>query len=143
MRGLILKRVGAAIIAAGLLAGAAGTASAKPGTEHPHKKQHPANTKMGFRLDDHQVMVGDPVTGSAHLATREDHAWAPLADASLSVRVDGDEVATLTTDADGNATVSLTADTEGGHVVKVVFAGDDAHRKRQRAQGFEVEAATG
>ena len=132
MQARFVKRVGAVIVAAGLLAGAAGSASAHPGK---------ANTKMRFRLDAHHMVVGDPVTGPVHLATREDHHWVPLANASLSVRLDGTEVGTLTTDANGDATVSLIADSEGDHVVKVVYAGDDTHRKRQRAQGFEVEAA--
>ena len=129
-----MKRIGATVIAAGLIAGASGAASAHP--------SHKANTKMRFHLQDHQVTVGDTVTGPVHLATRDGHHWTPFGGATLSVRVDGTEVGTLTTDSNGDATVSYVADTEGGHVVKVVYAGDDTHRKRQRAQGFEVAAAS-
>src|SRR2546430_7902715 len=130
------KKTGAVLLAAGLMVGVAGAASAHP------SKTKVANTHMTFHLVDHQVTVGDTVTGPVHLSTKSGGHWAPFAGAELSVRVDGTEVATLTTDADGNATVSYTAASEGDHVIRVVYAGDDTHRKRQRAQGFDAAAAT-
>ncbi|MFN2545465.1 MAG: Ig-like domain-containing protein [Actinomycetota bacterium] len=129
----LIKRMGAVLVAAGLFAGVAGGASAHPGM---------ANTKMSFRLAEHDYLAGDTVNGGVRLATRDGHRWAPFAGASLSVQVDGTEMATATTDQDGSATFSFTADAEGDHVVKVVYAGDDSHRKRQRAQGFSVSTAS-
>ena len=63
----------------------------------------------------------------------------PFAGAPLSVRVDGTEVLTLVTGADGHATVSYVAP-EGGHVMRVVFLGDDTHKRARRSQGFSVIA---
>ena len=129
------RRLGAVIVAAGLLVSVAGSgvASAHPGT---------ANIWLRFHLVSHEVTVGDTVSGPVHLATRSDHHWVPLAGATLSVRVDGvDTGATVVTDDSGNATVQYTTDTTGDHVIKVVYAGDDTHRRRVRAQGFTVDAA--
>ena len=136
MRDRFAKKTGAAMLAAGLMVGVAGAASAHPSAAKV------ANTHMTFHLVDHQVTVGDPVTGPVHLGTKSGAHWVPFAGAALSVRVDGTEVATLTTDADGNATVSYSAATEGDHVVRVVYAGDGTHHHRQRAQGFNAAATT-
>ena len=46
---------------------------------------------------------------------------------------------TLVTGADGRATVSYVAPA-GGHVMRVVFLGDDAHKRARRSQGFAVVA---
>jgi hypothetical protein len=106
----------------------------------------PGRRRIRFKLDTHSVEVGDAVTGtvlvSTHRDTRAADRWAegprtPLEGAVLSVRVDGTEVATATTDADGLALVSWVADTEGGHVMKVFYDGDDAHWRAPR-QGFQV-----
>nr|MDP9342545.1 Ig-like domain-containing protein [Actinomycetota bacterium] len=130
MRNRGLVRAGGVLVAGMLLVGiVAGTAAAQ--------KVRPATSKMKFKLDSHTVVVGDQVTGTVHLWTRSNHHWVPLADSDLSVRLDGTEVATATTDSDGKASISLTSDTAGDHVIKVVYAGDDTHRKAQRAQGFE------
>jgi hypothetical protein len=98
---------------------------------------------MRFKLDSHDVTVGDQVSGTVHLWTRTGRAWAALDGATVTVRLDGTDVDTLTTDADGQATVTLTADAAGDHVVKVVYAGDDTHRKAHRAQGFDATPAEG
>lgn len=98
-------------------------------------------TKITFKLSDHHVVVGDTVPGSVTVMTRSGHAWVPLEGATVSLTVDKVEVATLTTDAAGHADVAYVATEAGGHVMRTVFAGDDLHKRAQRAQGFEVEAA--
>jgi len=127
---LIIIAVTAAVLALG------GIASAKQDAAHGNKP--PPVTKMKFKLDDHHVTLGTPVTGSVHVWSRDQHHWVALPDAALSLTVDGTEVATLTTDAEGTALVSYDAAAEGGHVMKVWFAGDDLHKRAMRAQGFEV-----
>jgi uncharacterized protein (DUF58 family) len=96
-------------------------------------------TKITFKLSDHNVPPGAAVTGSILVRTRSNHEWVPFAGAPLSVRVDGTEVLTLVTGADGRATVSYVAP-EGGHVMRVVFLGDDTHKRARRSQGFAVVA---
>ena len=98
-------------------------------------------TKIRFRLDAHEVPVGADVTGSVHVWTRSDHRWVALAGAELTVSVDGLDVGSITTDGDGLASVVYTATVEGDHTMRVSFAGDDAHRKARRSQGFTVTAA--
>ena len=94
-------------------------------------------TKITFKLSDHHVPPGAGVTGSILVRTRSNHEWVPFAGAPLSVRVDGTEVLTLVTAADGRAVVSYVAP-EGGHVMRVVFLGDDTHKRARRSQGFSV-----
>ena len=96
-------------------------------------------TKIHFKLDDHNVPPGSPVTSDVLVRTRSNHEWVPFASALLSVRVDGTQVLTVTTDANGEAAISYVA-AAGGHVMKVVFAGDATHKRAQRAQGFAVVA---
>jgi plastocyanin len=144
----VMARIAIAVLAVSLVLAAAGAASASNGKGKGkghndgtvHGQAHAvANTKMTFRLDDHTVAVGDPVSGPVALFTHDGNHWAPLAGASLNVLVDGVDTGTpLTTDANGDATVSITAAGAGDHVVKVVYAGDDTHRRRHRAQGFEA-----
>ncbi|MFB3739200.1 MAG: fibronectin type III domain-containing protein [Candidatus Velamenicoccus archaeovorus] len=100
-------------------------------------------TKIRFELDAHHVTQGSDVTGTVQVWTRdrEHHEWAALPAVQLSLRVDGVEVGTLTTGSDGSVAVAYTAADVGDHVMKVVFAGDDLHRRARRAQGFEVEPA--
>jgi len=64
----------------------------------------------------------------------------PLGSASLSVLVDGVQVATLTTALDGTATVSWVAAGVGGHTIRVDYAGDATHAPAQRTQGLNVKA---
>ena len=143
----VMARIATAVLALSLLVVAASAASASngkgKGKSSGHGKAHAvANTKMSFRLDDHNVAVGDTVTGPVRLFTRDAHSWAPFAGATLNVLVDGvDTGAPLTTDTDGKATVSITA-SAGDHVVKVVYVGDDTHRPRHRAQGFAASDAS-
>jgi predicted phage tail protein len=96
-------------------------------------------TKITFKLSDHNVPPGAAVTGSILVRTRSNHEWVPFAGAPLSVRVDGAEVLDLVTGADGRVTVSYVAP-EGGHVMRVVFLGDDTHKRARRSQGFAVVA---
>jgi len=113
-------------------------ASATPSTTHGSKLA--PVTKIAFKLDSHSVVEGAAVTGSVLVRTRSGHQWVGLASASLSLRVDGVEVATLATDANGAASVSYVG-VVGDHVMKVVFTGDELHKRAQRAQGFEVAGA--
>ena len=132
-----------AVLAALALIGAAfaAPALAKKGEHGGGKgKSHPANTKMRFKLDDHSVASGEAATGTVTLQTRDGHKWAAFAGAALSVEVDGEECATAETDDAGQATVSCMAE-DGDHVMKVRYAGDDTHKKAQRAQGFSVGAS--
>lgn len=99
-------------------------------------------TKIKFKLDSHEVTVGSNVTGTVFVATRSGNQWLPFEGATLSVRVAGVEVGTVTTDATGFAAVSYTAATEGDYAMKVFFLGDDTHKRAQRAQGFSVAAAS-
>ena len=102
-----------------------------------------AQTKMTFKLDDHEVDSGSNVTGTVNLTTgKGKKSSTALAGATLDVEVDGEDYATLTTDASGNATVTITAPADGEHQVKVFYAGDATHRSAQRAQGFSVGVAT-
>jgi predicted phage tail protein len=96
-------------------------------------------TKIRFKLADHNVPPGSPVTSDVLVRTRSNHEWVPFASALLSVRVDGSQVLTITTDASGVAAISYVA-AAGGHVMKVVFVGDATHKRAQRAQGFAVVA---
>jgi hypothetical protein len=118
-------------LAAALLLGLAPEAGAKP----------PPVTKMKFKLENHNVALGDSVTGSVLVRTRMNTSWEPLAGASLSVLVDKVLVETLITGADGTAAVSYSPATEGDHVMKLVYEGDASHKRAKRAQGFEVGPA--
>ena len=134
MQARLVKRLGAVVLAAGLFASVAGAASA-------HPRLH--NSWMRFHLVSHEVTVGETVTGPVHLAGRDHNHWVPISGATLSVKVDGvDTGTTLVTDGDGNATVDYTATSDGDHVIKVVFASDGTYRRRVRAQGFSVSAAS-
>lgn len=131
-------------LVAGALAGPAiAGRDGEGGHGHGHGKAHPPATKMRFKLADHQLDVGEAATGGVTLLTRVDKKWGPLAGATLSVElvdflVDSGECATLTTDAEGHATATCTAAAEGEYVMKVRYAGDETHKKAQRAQGFTV-----
>lgn len=98
-------------------------------------------TKMKFKLDAHELTAGADVTGSVDVFTRTGNMWAAFPAATLSLRVDGVEVGTFLTDAAGHADVLCVGALEGDHVMKVFFAGDDLHKKAQRAQGFIVSAS--
>jgi hypothetical protein len=130
------------VLAGALLATAlALPAAASPPDGHGHGNGH-AVTKITFKLDDHYVDAGVPLTSTVLVRTRAEHQWATFPDASLSIRVDGVEVGTVTSDGDGVAPVSYTPADVGMHVMRVVFEGDDTHKRARRAQGFEVAAAT-
>ena len=97
-----------------------------------------AVTKMTFKLDQHELEVGDDATGSVLVRTRSGNRWVPLSEVTLEVFLDGESVGTVETDADGRTQVVVPGGDPGEHVVKVRYAGDADHRKAQRAQGFEV-----
>lgn len=110
-----------------------------PGAPPGHGKGHGAVTKITFKLDDHNVALGEMLTGAVLVRTRAGKQWEPLAGATLSLQIAKTEVATLVTDADGAASVAY-APSEGDHVIRVVYAGDDLHKSARRAQGFNVAA---
>jgi predicted phage tail protein len=100
-------------------------------------------TKIRFKLDVHHITLGQSLTGTATVWTRDGHAWVPVDAALLSIRVHGVEVGTATTDPTGVAAISYTPITVGGAALKVFYAGDELHKQARRAQGFEVgESAT-
>lgn len=101
-----------------------------------------ATSKLTFKLDDHSVATGEDVTGTVTLTTAKGKKKStPIANAPLTVQVDGVDVATLTTAADGTATLTLSGIADGEHVAKVVYAGDATYKKATRSQGFTVGAA--
>jgi hypothetical protein len=99
-------------------------------------------TKIKFKLDTHEAAVGETITLSVHVWSREGNAWTPIPSAVLSLFVDGevDALSPLTTGLDGSLEVAYTAADEGDHVMKVVFDAIEGHKKAQRAQGFSVSA---
>jgi hypothetical protein len=103
----------------------------------PAAGKQPPVTKLKFKLDVHEVAAGTPVTGGVYAWTHAGKVWETFPTAALTVKVDGVEVGILTTDAQGYAAISYLA-AEGEHVMKIVFAGDDLHKRAQRAQGFTV-----
>lgn len=123
-----------AVLTVALVMAPATGALAAPGGVHGS----PAVSKMTFKLADHNVPLGSPVTGTVVLQTRSGNHWVPVMGAALSIKVDGTQVVTLTTDVAGHAAVSYTSPTAGGHVIAVVYAGDAVHKGCQRSQGFEV-----
>jgi hypothetical protein len=100
-------------------------------------------TKIRFKLDVHNITLGQSLTGTATVWTRDGNTWAPLDAAVLSIRLHGVEVGTVATDPNGDAPISYTPLEVGGGALKVVYEGDDLHKRARRAQGFEVgESAT-
>lgn len=131
-----------ALVAALMIVGAALAAPAIAKKEGENgkgrEKTRPAVTKMRFKLDSHQWDVGAEVTGAVTLLTRDGRKWGPLEGAMLTVLNDGAECGTLTTDAEGKAYPACGPVEEGEHVMKVRYAGDDTHKKSQRAQGYSA-----
>ena len=134
-----MKRISAMVIAGALLVAPA-AAQAKQPDKEPKKagKMSAPPTKMKFKLDGHQVEVGETLTGSVVALSGRGKDRAPLGGATLDVVVDKTVVGSIVTDADGGAEVTYVAQDEGEHVMKVVYAGDDEHKRAKRAQGFEV-----
>lgn len=128
-----IKRIATIAIAVLTCLAVAAPATAKPAPV----------TKIRFKLDDHEVMAGEDITGSVHVWTRDGNAWVPLEGAVLKLLVDGVEKTGILSETDdkGFAAVSYEATEEGDHVMKVVFEGTDTHKRAQRAQGFEVSPA--
>ena len=118
----------------------AGPASAKNDGDHGNGGKPPPVTKIRFHLDDHQVTVGESLTSDVSVASHA-KGWEAFEGASLSVRIDGVEVGTLVTDATGQASLTVPVTEAGGGVIRVVFLGDELHKRAWRAQGFHAAAA--
>ncbi|MEA2452396.1 MAG: hypothetical protein QOG04_1106 [Actinomycetota bacterium] len=129
-----------ALIGGALAAPALARGDHEKGGNGHEKKAHPAQTRMRFKLEDHSIVLGEAAMGDVSLQTRTGKEWAPLAGATLAIVMDGGDCASLITDADGKAMVVCTPMADGEYQVKVSYAGDDTHRKAQRAQGFTVGA---
>jgi hypothetical protein len=128
----MIRRLAAAVVVAAL-GMAVFTVSATAGS---------AVTRMKFELGGHEVAAGASLSGSVSVWAKDGSSWSPLVGANLKMVVDGTEVGTLTTDGNGWALISWPAAVaEGGHVMKIVFDGDAANSKAQRAQGFQVTGA--
>jgi hypothetical protein len=108
------------------------------GGGHGKDKLRQGATRMKFKLDDHQLALGEAATGEVTLQTRVGKSWTPFAGASLEVTMDDTDCGSVTTDAEGKATATCTATADGEYVMKVRYAGDETHKKAQRAQGFSV-----
>jgi hypothetical protein len=128
----MIRRLAAAVVVAAL-GMAVFTVSATAGS---------AVTRMKFELGGHEVAAGASLSGSVSVWAKDGSSWSPLVGANLKMVVDGTEVGTLTSDGNGWAPISWPAAVaEGGHVMKIVFDGDAANSKAQRAQGFQVTGA--
>ena len=130
----MMKRIASIGAVGALMLAAMAPALAHEG--HTHK----APTYLKFRLADHNLDPGQAVTAPVTLKTERRETQKPLAGATLTVKMDGNVIGTLTTDSAGAATVSFTAPASGEHTVKVVYAGDDTHRSARRGQGFTIGA---
>lgn len=95
-------------------------------------------TRMRFKLDEHQLTLSQAATGQVTLQMRMGKSWEPFAGASLGVTMNDSDCGSVTTDADGRATATCTPTADGEYVMKVRYAGDETHKKAQRAQGFTV-----
>lgn len=107
----------------------------------PASAKQPPVTKMGFKLVNHQMVVGDTVDVTVHVMSRSGHAWVGVAGATVGVKVDGVDAGTGVTDDTGTVVIPWVASSEGDHVMKTIFAGDEMHKRAQRAQGFTVSVA--
>ena len=138
----VTRSLALATVAAVAIAALASPAAAKPGKGKAkgHGKPRRAVTKIVFKLSDHELAVGETVSGPVRVLSKGRRAkrFKPLAGAVVTVSVDHVQVGTVTTDDEGRALVEVAADEAGEHVVKVRYAGDATHKKAQRAQGFEV-----
>ena len=101
----------------------------------------PSNTKMTFRLEDHQLVSGQSAGGMVTLKTTRGPGKSPLVGATLTVKLDGAVYSTLVTNSEGKAAVSIVAPADGHHLVKVVYAGPGKQDRATRTQGFVVGAA--
>jgi len=102
-----------------------------------------ATTKMAFKLHgQHSLTMGESLDCTVTLQSRDAHQWVGIPGASVNVTVDGTWVATAFADGAGVATFTWTANSVGDHVMKLIYAGDDTHKKAQRAQGFNVAPVT-
>jgi hypothetical protein len=108
----------------------------------PAVAKQPPVTKMTFKLHgNHEMAVGTTVSLSVLAQGRSGHEWVGIPGASVAVRVDGVDVATAVADDTGLATFDYLPAVEGEHVMKAFYAGDELHKRSQRAQGFTVVPA--
>lgn len=114
--------------------------AAKSGRDGGHGKDklRQGATRMRFKLDEHQLTLGEAASGQVTLQMRMGKSWEPFAGASLGVTMNDSDCGSVTTDADGKATAICTATADGEYVMKIRYAGDETHKKAQRAQGFTV-----
>ena len=134
----MMSAVAVLALVVGALAVPASAAKGDRGGGHGKDKLRQGATRMKFKLDDHQLALGEAASGAVTLQTRVGKAWEPFAGASLGVTMNDTDCGSVTTDAYGNATASCIATADGEYVMKVRYAGDDTHKKAQRAQGFSV-----
>ena len=106
----------------------------------PAAPAHAGPTKITFKLRPNTVVLGGDLISTPTFVTHVGNSWEPLAAATFVVTVDGVGVATGVTDPNGQALVDYVGAVVGEHVMKVVYLGDAAHKKAQRAQGFTVDA---
>lgn len=122
-----------------------------------------AQTKLRFKLDDHSWESGATVTGTASLRSGRGRG-EPVEGATLNIVLenkgveadgeecfvedgsecfvdDGGDCASVTTDADGKATISCAGLADGHYVMRVLYAGDEQHKRAKRAQGFSIGAS--
>ena len=105
----------------------------------PAQAKQPPVTKMTFKLHGHHEMaMGETVSLSVLVTGRSGHSWVGIPGAAVTIRVDGTDVATAVADDTGLATFDYSPAAEGEHVMKAFYAGDEMHKRSQRAQGFTV-----
>ena len=134
----MMSTVAVLALVVGAFAVPASAAKGDHGGGHGKDKLRQGATRMRFKLDDHQLALGEAATGVVTLQTRVGKDWTPFAGASLGVTMDDTDCGSVTTDAEGKATATCTATADGEYVMKVRYAGDETHKKAQRAQGFSV-----
>lgn len=137
----MMSAVAALALVAGAFALPASAAEGGNGGGKGKDKLRQVSTRMKFKLEDHQLALGEAAIGEVTLQTRVGKSWTPLEGASLGVTMGDTSCGSVITDAEGKATATCTADANGEYVMKVRYAGDDTHKKAQRAQGFSVGEA--
>lgn len=102
------------------------------------RSSKPAVTDLRLRLESHDVMLGEEVTGTVSARSRNKGKTTALAGATVNIYVGRTLVEQVVTDEAGTAAVSYTTAAIGSYSLKAVYAGDSTHKRAKRAQGFEV-----
>lgn len=137
----MISAVAVLALVAGAFAVPASAAKGGNGGGQGKDKLRQGATRMRFKLADHQLALGEAASGVVTLQTRIGKSWTPFAGASLGVTMNDTDCGSVTTDAEGKATAACNATADGEYVMRVRYAGDETHKKAQRAQGFSVGAA--